>query len=80
MTVRFAEYGKDILQKTHFFSGEPIDMSHTPERPRLYVCENCNVVHAGHHSPEGQHHFEPPEECGACGSDGFVEIEQMTRP
>lgn len=51
-------------------------MSHVPEEPTRYVCENCQVVHAGtpDHVSGGDYEFDPPESCGACGETAFVEI------
>ncbi|EMA46407.1 hypothetical protein C448_06488 [Halococcus morrhuae DSM 1307] len=51
-------------------------MSHTPERPKLYVCTGCQSVHAGTVSggPE-DHRYDAPGECAACGSTEFVEME-----
>lgn len=55
-------------------------MSHAPEWPELYVCDGCNAVYAGHHASEGQHHYEPPAECAACGNEAFVEIQRLSHP
>ena len=51
-------------------------MSHTPERPELYVCTGCQSVHAGTVSggPE-DHRYDAPESCAACGSTEFIEME-----
>lgn len=50
-------------------------MSHQPERPQEYVCTDCHVIHAGiaHGSP-GDHSYEPPQSCGACGSESLVKV------
>ncbi|WP_188876635.1 hypothetical protein [Halarchaeum grantii] len=52
-------------------------MSHTPEEVARYVCDNCQLIHAGAPSrtPAGKRRFEPPAECGGCGADEFVGIE-----
>ncbi|MFD1588618.1 hypothetical protein ACFR9U_16690 [Halorientalis brevis] len=52
-------------------------MAHTPEHPRTYVCTDCQVVHAGTVTGReaGDHHYEAPAECGACGSNEFVEAD-----
>ncbi|WP_101298154.1 hypothetical protein [Halegenticoccus soli] len=53
-------------------------MSHSPERPVEFVCENCHVIYAGTVFREegGGHRYEPPEECAACGAREFVELTQ----
>ncbi|WP_129116377.1 hypothetical protein [Halegenticoccus tardaugens] len=52
-------------------------MSHSPERPVEYVCENCHVIYAGTviRTDEG-HRYEPPDECAVCGAREFVELTQ----
>lgn len=52
-------------------------MSHTPEDPERFVCESCQITHAGTpvHSSDGGHSYEPPEACGGCGETSFVAIE-----
>ncbi|MFB6121703.1 MAG: hypothetical protein ABEJ68_11385 [Halobacteriaceae archaeon] len=52
-------------------------MSHTPEYPEQYVCTECQVVHAGTvvDHRDGDHEYEAPESCGACGATAFVEFE-----
>lgn len=51
-------------------------MAHTPEHTDLFVCTNCQVVSAGTvvRDDEGDHHFEEPPRCGACGESAFVEM------
>ena len=51
-------------------------MSHTPETVKQYVCSNCQVTHAGTpiHTDTGDHDFEPPTTCGACGETEFVSM------
>ena len=51
-------------------------MSHTPERPELYVCTDCQSVHAGTVSggPE-DHQYDAPDDCAACGNTEFIEME-----
>jgi len=51
-------------------------MAHSPEEVKRYVCEHCQTIHAGTpvHLGAGQHDFEPPESCGACGESSFVAI------
>ncbi|WP_170178712.1 hypothetical protein [Halapricum salinum] len=52
-------------------------MSHQPDRPREYVCEDCLSVHAAVvHGQPGDRHYEAPDECAACGSDDFVDINE----
>lgn len=53
-------------------------MSHQPERPQLYVCADCQVVHAGtviEHTDSG-HRYSPPDSCGCCEGTEFVADEQ----
>lgn len=49
-------------------------MAHSPEEVAEFVCENCQVTHAGTpvHISSGEHSFEPPESCGACGETEFI--------
>ncbi|ACV48775.1 MULTISPECIES: hypothetical protein [Halomicrobium] len=49
-------------------------MAHSPENVVEFVCSNCQVTHAGTpvHRSAGDHQFEPPEACGACGATAFV--------
>jgi hypothetical protein len=49
-------------------------MAHAPETPARYVCEHCQVIHAGTpvHEGGGEHSFTPPDVCGACGETAFV--------
>ncbi|WP_410765494.1 hypothetical protein [Haloferax sp. DFSO60] len=55
-------------------------MSHTPELPERYVCDNCHVIYAGTVTHEdGEFHYSEPVECAACGSTHFVIIEQYVR-
>jgi hypothetical protein len=53
-------------------------MAHSPEQVVEFVCESCQVTHAGTpiHLSAGQHEFEPPESCGACGATEFVQTEE----
>ncbi|MFB6151823.1 MAG: hypothetical protein ABEJ40_08465, partial [Haloarculaceae archaeon] len=53
-------------------------MSHIPEKIEQFVCANCQVTHAGTpvHVSSGDHTFEAPESCGACGETEFVPIEE----
>jgi len=50
-------------------------MAHVPESVTTYVCEHCQVTHAGTpiHHDSGEHSFEPPEACGACEATAFVQ-------
>lgn len=52
-------------------------MAHVPETVKRYVCENCQVTHAGTpiHVSASDHSFEAPETCGACGAETFVALE-----
>lgn len=52
-------------------------MAHSPEHVEEFVCEDCQVIHAGTpvQSSSGEHAFEPPESCGACGRTEIVPIE-----
>jgi hypothetical protein len=56
-------------------------MSHQPETPTRYVCAECQVIHAGTpiHVSAGDHTFEPPETCGGCDGDTFVEFVEWVR-
>lgn len=56
-------------------------MAHQPQLPTRYVCANCQVMHAGTsiHQGGGEHTFEKPDACGACGDDEFVAIEEWAR-
>ncbi|WP_323676201.1 hypothetical protein [Halorubellus sp. PRR65] len=51
-------------------------MAHVPESVELFVCESCQVTHAGTpiHVEAGQHTFEAPDACGSCGEADFVEL------
>jgi hypothetical protein len=51
-------------------------MAHSPEKATQYVCENCQVTHAGTpiHEGPGEHSFEPPASCGGCGESTFVAV------
>lgn len=51
-------------------------MAHVPESVTMYVCEACQVTHAGTpvHVGPNEHAFEPPEECGCCGESSFVDL------
>jgi len=51
-------------------------MAHSPEQVKQYVCENCQVTYAGTpvHQDAGQHSWEAPTECSACGATTFVDI------
>lgn len=52
-------------------------MAHVPEDTTEYVCENCQITHAGTpiHLEAGKHTFEPPEICGGCGETVFIEMQ-----
>lgn len=49
-------------------------MAQSQETVEQFVCESCQVMHAGTpiHISAGEHDFEPPESCGACGASEFV--------
>ncbi|WP_436927343.1 hypothetical protein [Halosimplex amylolyticum] len=51
-------------------------MAHIPEEPKRFVCENCQIIHAGTpvHASGGDHSFETPTTCGGCGESTFVEF------
>ena len=52
-------------------------MAYNREHVEEFVCEDCQVTHAGtptQHS-SGGHEFEPPASCGACGGTEFVPTE-----
>ena len=51
-------------------------MAHSPELPERFVCENCQLTHAGTpvHKSAGSHDFEAPAVCGGCGESAFVEL------
>ena len=51
-------------------------MSHTPEQPAMYVCVDCQTIHAGtvvDHTDSG-HVYEAPDGCGACAESEFVRV------
>ncbi|WP_162989741.1 hypothetical protein [Natronorubrum halophilum] len=50
-------------------------MAHVPEQLDQYVCENCKIVHAGT-STATSGGSEPPDSCGACGKDVFVQASE----
>ncbi|WP_227132679.1 hypothetical protein [Halorubellus salinus] len=51
-------------------------MAHVPESVTMYVCEHCQVAHAGTpiHVDTAEHRFEAPDECGSCGETAFVAL------
>jgi hypothetical protein len=53
-------------------------MAHAPEHVTRYVCENCQVLHAGTpiHRTAAEHDFEPPAACGGCGESSFVRMQE----
>ncbi|EJN60731.1 hypothetical protein HSB1_13340 [Halogranum salarium B-1] len=52
-------------------------MSHVPEHVEMFVCTNCQVVHAGSVAEmEDGHQFSAPDRCGACESTEFVATER----
>lgn len=52
-------------------------MAHSPELPERYVCTDCLVLSAGVvEHVDGEHRYDSPARCGACGEDTFVEEEQ----
>lgn len=54
-------------------------MAHVPDSPELYVCESCQNVYAGTVKDDPDlvdYAYDAPEECAACGSTAFVEIEE----
>jgi|AntDeeMetagen134_2_1112570.scaffolds.fasta_scaffold01500_4 hypothetical protein len=53
-------------------------MAHSPEDVKEFVCEDCQVTHAGTpiKKSSGKRVFEPPESCGACGGTEFVPTEE----
>ena len=56
-------------------------MAHQPQMPQRYVCTNCQVMHAGTpiHLNAGEHTWEAPATCGACGESEFVETQNWER-
>ncbi len=56
-------------------------MAHSPEHVEEFVCENCQVTHAGTpvQDSSGERAFEPPVSCGACGETEFVPIGEWVR-
>lgn len=56
-------------------------MAHVPEKPTQYVCENCQITHAGTpvHESAGEHSFRPPGACGGCGETEFVKLAEWVR-
>jgi len=57
-----------------YFCRNIATMAHSPETLVQYICTHCQVTHAGTpiHVSSGDHRFEPPETCGACGESEFV--------
>nr|WP_254769302.1 hypothetical protein [Salinilacihabitans rarus] len=55
-------------------------MAHAPERPEKYVCTACQTMHAGTvaSSADGEHQYEPPDECGCCGGTELVPEENWS--
>ena len=54
-------------------------MAHSPERPKLYVCTDCQIVYAGtvaEHIEGGSHVYESPATCRVCDGESFVESVQ----
>jgi len=53
-------------------------MAHSPENVKEFVCESCQVTHAGTPTQiaPGEHEFEAPEACGACGGGDLVPTEE----
>ena len=51
-------------------------MAHSPETVTQFVCENCQITHAGTpiHQSAGEHTFEAPATCGGCGETSFVKL------
>jgi hypothetical protein len=51
-------------------------MAHVLESVTMYVCESCQVTHAGTpvHVDAAEHRFDVPESCGCCGESTFVEV------
>ncbi|MFC5970326.1 hypothetical protein ACFPYI_03190 [Halomarina salina] len=47
-------------------------MSHVPERPLLFACAECSVVHVG--VRESEDHYRPPDHCSVCDSETFTEL------
>jgi hypothetical protein len=56
-------------------------MAHVPEDVKQFVCTSCQVMHAGTpiHESGGEHSFEAPASCGACGANEFTAISNWTR-
>jgi hypothetical protein len=56
-------------------------MAHVPEEVEQFVCAECQVTHAGTpiHEDAGDHSFEAPTTCGACGADEFVAMSDWIR-
>ncbi|XVH32282.1 hypothetical protein ACNS7O_03610 [Haloferacaceae archaeon DSL9] len=52
-------------------------MAYQPERPRLYVCEQCRLVYAGHRNDKQEQHT-PPARCVVCEQDDFMELERYS--
>jgi hypothetical protein len=52
-------------------------MAHAKEDTERFVCENCQITHAGtpiHNEETGNHSFEAPTRCGGCGESSFVSL------
>jgi hypothetical protein len=56
-------------------------VAHSPEQPDLYVCDDCQTVHAGTvvgHADSG-HTYEAPDGCGACAASAFTRLVDWPR-
>lgn len=53
-------------------------MAHVPENVHQYVCATCQTMHAGTpvHESSGDHSWNPPATCGACGENEFVAVDE----
>ena len=50
-------------------------MAHAPEFAELFVCGNCQTVHAGtpvRDDNDDGHSYRAPTACGACAESNFV--------
>lgn len=56
-------------------------MAHVPEDVEHFVCTSCQVSHAGTpvHEDTGDHSFEAPPTCGACGANEFIPVNEWIR-
>ncbi|WP_224449343.1 hypothetical protein [Haloprofundus salilacus] len=54
-------------------------MSHVPERPSEFVCQDCHLIYAGNVVGSGENRrYDPPNHCAACHSENFVALSEYS--